>query len=170
MWGKTARAGYSLVELLVVVAIFALAAASLVPFSGSFVSRQTLRSYRIDVGDTLRRAQHRSLIGERDSAWGVRFATGSYVLFAGTSYAARNASLDTTRTLREGYAFSGLSEVTFIRGTGEPDVSGTLFITYAQSGGREEIEIGERGAILLPFGYGYASSDGLSFGYQYKAF
>lgn len=150
------RKGFTLVELLIVVAIFALAASSLLPFSGKYVPRQTLAAYRLDVIDTLRRAQHQAVSYERNSAWGVKFhATGSYVLFAGNSYAARTTTYDKTRTLLSSYTFAGLSEVVFARGTGETATGGTIYIIHADSGLEAQIDINARGVISPPPISGY---------------
>lgn len=145
---SAARKGFTIVELIIVVAIFALAASSLIPFSGKFTPRQNLKSYRIDVVDTLRRAQHQAVSYEGNTAWGVKFHSGSYVLFSGNSYAVRNTTHDKTRSLLSGYAFSGLSEVVFARGTGETATGGTIFISHTDSQLQTQIDINARGTIM----------------------
>lgn len=142
------RRGFTTVELMIVIAVFAISAAVSLPFAARFQQSQTLGTLQEDVAHTLRQAQHRAVMGERDSAWGVKFQTGSYILYAGNSYADRVSSFDERHTTEATYTFSGLSEVTFRKIWGDVITGGTLMISDG-SAGAKRIQVNSAGGISL---------------------
>jgi prepilin-type N-terminal cleavage/methylation domain-containing protein len=143
------RPGFTALELIVVLAIFALASATVLPFVGRFQQSQTIKTHTQNVVQVLRRAQNRAMLGERDSAWGVKFQTGAYILYAGSHYVGRNFRFDETHAIASAFSFGGFSEVTFTKGLGTPVAAGTLTITHA-NGQFQPITIGSGGSISNP--------------------
>ncbi|MDD4628635.1 MAG: type II secretion system protein [Candidatus Peribacteraceae bacterium] len=143
------RPGFTALELIVVLAIFAMAAVTAVPLIGSFQERQTLKTHAQNVVQVLRRAQNRAMLGERDSMWGVKFQTGSYILYAGSDYAGRNFRFDETHGVPVAIRFAGFSEVMFNKGLGSPVTPGLLTITHV-NGQLQTITIGSNGLISNP--------------------
>lgn len=148
-WLSKSRRGFTAVELIIVVAIFAISAAVSLPFAARFQQSQTLGTLQEQIAHTLRRAQHRAVTGERDSAWGVKFQPGEYVLYAGNSYANRLPALDDSHSVAPSYTFSGMSEVTFRKIWGSTMTGGTLTISGG-SAGAKHIQINTAGSISLP--------------------
>ncbi len=143
------RPGFSVVEMIVVMAIFAIVVATTAPLLVQFQHRQKAGNVAEDVVQILRKAEHRSLVGERDSGWGVSFQSGQYVVYAGSSYATRNSSYDERRPVASPeYVFSGSGEIVFSRGTGRPLAAGFVIVTHL-SGTVRRITVGSNGAITL---------------------
>jgi len=138
-----------MIELLVVLAIFSLAVATVTPFVGRFQQSQNAETHAQNIVQTLRRAQNRAILTERDSAWGVRFQTGSYILFAGTAYLSRIIRFDETHPVSYQFSFPGLTEVVFGKGTGTPVTPGSVIIRNSDGTARS-ITVGAGGFIYLP--------------------
>jgi len=79
--------GFSLMEFILVMAIMILIASLSLPLYYSFYSDQLLESTADQLTSDLRLIQGRSLAGEQNSAWGIRFSPGQYTLFAQTDSA-----------------------------------------------------------------------------------
>ena len=143
------RGGFTLVELIIVISIFAVCSAVTLPFLARFQQSQNLDTLRQGIASTMRRAQQRAVAGERDSAWGVHVGTGTYILYSGSSYAARTTALDEQHSVATVFTFSGLSDVLFRKVWGSAMTGGTLTIGQG-SAGTKTIQVTTAGAITLP--------------------
>lgn len=141
------RRGFTIAELIIAVAILGIIFASTLPFAGLFQQRQTLETYRQDIIQALRRAQHRSVAGEQDIPWGVYLQPNAYTFYGGSlTYATRNPTFDRVVAMRGGYVLSGLTDVAFEKLTGKPTASGDITITRSEVGSKI-IEITGEGSI-----------------------
>ncbi len=143
------QGGYTLIEVLLVLTILALSTAMILPFLGHFQQQQTLSSVEQDLMQALRRAQHRAIILERSSAWGVAIQTHSFTTYAGSSYGTRNTAFDKTETVSAPFSVSGLSDVSFAQVTGLPGTTGTVTVTDTTKGSSMHIDINAQGGIVL---------------------
>lgn len=124
--------GFSLLEVTIVMTLLLVTLAITFPFLGSFQRREALRTVSQDVFQALVQARNRAQTGERGGAWGVELLNGSYVLYAGDSFAVRQTAYDESRSVSPAISFSGLTEPNFQRGTGIPTAAGTLTLTHEQ--------------------------------------
>ena len=142
------RPGFTALELILVLAIFVVTAGVTLPFLGKFRTSETLETHAQEIVQTLRRAQHKSLAGQRDSAWGVQFQAGEYILFAGTSYATRNTAFDESHKVTGNFTFSGSGELVFRKISGAAMTGGTVTLAHTDAGSRS-VEVNSAGAISL---------------------
>jgi type II secretory pathway pseudopilin PulG len=126
--GRTVK-GFTLVELLLSVALIFIIAALTFPVGTSFYRSQMLREATDGVLGGLRRAQQFAHTGKDDTAFGVYLTSGSYTIFEGDSYAARNVAEDEVHQVSTAVEFSGLSEVVFSELEGIPSTSGAITLT-----------------------------------------
>jgi len=121
--------GFSLIEMLLSVAIIGILAGVSLPLYNSFLARNDLDIAAQQVTETLRRAQIYARGMKNDSAWSVeRPSATSILLFKGTNYAGRDTSYDEAVTLA-GITAGGLSEVQFAKLTGLPNTTGNITLT-----------------------------------------
>lgn len=121
--------GFTMLELLLVIAAAILIATFTIPVGIRFFQTQSLDEAASGILETLRRAQNQAAFQKNDSAFGVKFLSGSYVLFQGGSYAGRTQSEDENFTLSGSITTSGIDEVVFAKLTGIPNTTGALTIT-----------------------------------------
>lgn len=121
--------GFTLLEMLLVVAVMALALGTILPISSSLFARNNLAVAQSQTVSALRRAQTLSQAMDGDASWGVRVATGTVTVFKGLTYATREIISDDTLTISSGVTATGLTEVTFAKLSGLPSASGTLVFT-----------------------------------------
>ena len=140
------RPGFTLIELIVVMSIFVISVAATAPFLGSFQRTQTVETHTQSLIQLLRRAQHRSVTGQRGSAWGVHMEDGQMVLFAGTSYETRDPHLDERTEVRGPLQFSGSGEVVFQPVTGTI-LLGPAHVVLSLENKQAFVEVGSAGAI-----------------------
>lgn len=145
--------GFTLAEVLVVIA--------LVGMTGVFSTLASLDTY----GRSSLRAQRQALIASLEHAraeavndvcegsdcdagadHGVSIQPDRYVLFQGTSYAARDPAADETVDASSAFAHTGLPEVVFASSSGEALQTGAIGIQDA-SGHALSITIGSLGQI-----------------------
>ncbi|QQS15464.1 MAG: prepilin-type N-terminal cleavage/methylation domain-containing protein [Candidatus Moraniibacteriota bacterium] len=130
---KSSSQGFTIIELLLVVAIFFAVAG----FAPAFYNRFFLQDAVVEAADriagSLRNAQGFSLAGKGSLPWGVALNGNAVVLFQGNSFATRNTALDRQIALPSSVSISGLSETVFARVSGMP--TAPLTISLTASGG-----------------------------------
>ena len=145
---ERSRPGFTAIELMVVLAIFLVSTTAVLPFFGTFQQQETLATVSQDTLQTLKRAQHRAMSGQRDRAWGVRFTERGFTLYGGVTYAERQRQLDEVHRVDTSFTFSGLPEVTFRKIQGTPSGTGTITIAHPE-GGAARITVNDAGGIFL---------------------
>jgi len=111
---------FTLVEILLVIGIFAILISFLVPIGLNFYTSQQLETISQEMVQTLRRAQLKAMAVELDSSFGVYLTAGKYILFKGDSYLTRDSLYDEVFNLPGIINISGLSEVVFLKPEGKP--------------------------------------------------
>lgn len=139
--------GFTLMELLIVVAIMVILAAVTLPIYNSFFTLAVLDSVKVEIIQNIRLAQTKALAQENDSSFGLYFEATQYTLFQGSSYSARVLSLDRIFAMPANINLSNLLEITFAKKTGLPSVSGSLILTNTANNSTETIVINAAGAI-----------------------
>lgn len=120
--------GFTFIEILIVVAILAFLFILMMPSGIQFYQTQQLDAAAEEIVQVLRRAQLNSMSVKNDSAFGVYFSSGQYVLFRGDSYATRDQ--EEVFEILNDISFSGdISEVVFSKLNGEPNNIGNLILT-----------------------------------------
>lgn len=141
---KTAR-GFTLVELLLVIALTFIVGVFMFPMGISFYRTQMLNETAEGMQSALRRAQTFALSGKQDSVFGVKLLDSSYILFRGDTYAERSASDDEVYAFPTAVEVAGFDEITFEQITGNPSI--TALITLTSEFKEEAIEITGSGII-----------------------
>jgi prepilin-type N-terminal cleavage/methylation domain-containing protein len=140
------KQGFTLVELLLSVALIAILMGIMLPVFYGFRTRHDLDIAAESVASSLRRASVLARGVESDMDWGVVIATGTITIFRGSSFAARAAADDESIAVPDTFRLDGLQEVVFERVTGFPRSTGTTTIT-AISGEARTVGINARGMV-----------------------
>ncbi|MBL4693797.1 fibronectin type III domain-containing protein [Candidatus Gracilibacteria bacterium] len=130
------RKAFTLVELILVIAVFAILVGAVFSISGGTVVRAELKSNTEQLENTIRLAHTRSIAALNNSQWGVHIdaSNDKFVLFKGSTYAGRDSSFDITTTLPSAISLSNLSlggatdYIVFDKGSGETSNNGTFDI------------------------------------------
>ena len=131
---------FTIVELLIVIGITTLLAATTLPIYHNFQLSSQLNENTVLLMQTIRTARQNSISRVNNSAHGVKFQLNSYVLYQGSSYASRNINYDREVELDDVLKFSlnlgGPDEISFSEGLGLPDSTGTVTLTHGTFGNR----------------------------------
>ena len=73
---RTAQSAFTLIELLIVIAIVGILAAASIPVFSSFTNSQRLSQAAKQVKQDLRSVQNRAINGVEGKAWGIEFVVG----------------------------------------------------------------------------------------------
>lgn len=138
--------GFTLVEMLLSVAIISILVGTSLPVYVSFQTRGDLEIATQSIADMLRRAQTYTRGVSGDSQWGVAVQSGSATLFKGASFATRDATYDETTVISPNTAVSGLSQVVFTKLTAAPSTTGTITLT-ANTNDVRTITINAKGMV-----------------------
>lgn len=131
--------GFTLVELLIVIAVTLALAATAMPLYGRLQSARQLDAEMTLIIQNLRLARGRSVAGINNSVHGVEFASNRYILYQGSSYAARDEDFDQVFVLDSSLTISSnlaSNEVDFSKGIGLPDNTGSITISHGVTGSR----------------------------------
>ena len=109
--------GFTLIEVVLSVAIISLLASFSIPVYQSFQIKNGVDVAAMTVAQTLRRAQLLSQSMEEDDGWGVTVAAGSVTLFKGTSV---GSEYDEVFTISNGITVGGVTTFVFSKATGIP--------------------------------------------------
>jgi len=123
--------GFTLIEVLLSVAIIGILVGLSLPLYRSFQTRSDLDVVTQGFADALYRAQSYARSGRQDSAWSIHIPPnyGSFYLYKGSSFAGREAQYDETFSYVGSTSSSTLSDITFSKFTGEPTATGSVTIT-----------------------------------------
>lgn len=125
--------GFTLMEVVLTMAVLVILTGLSIPLYQAFQVKNDLAVSEEMIVQALRRAQMLSQGVDGDTTWGVSVASGSVVLFQGTSYASRDASFDETYDMSGSITPSGVSEVVFAAFTGSPQTTGTMTLTSSNN-------------------------------------
>ncbi len=118
---------FTLVEIILVIAVFGILISFLVPVGLNFYKSQQLEAVTQELIQTLRRAQLKAMSVEMDSSFGVYLTNDNYTLFKGNSYEDRDTQYDEVFDLSQIIRISGLSEVVFLKFEGLPEKTTSAF-------------------------------------------
>jgi prepilin-type N-terminal cleavage/methylation domain-containing protein len=127
------QAGFTLLEMLLSVAIIGMLVGISMPFYESFVRRNDLAIATQTVSTMLRRAEVYSRAGNGDSPWSVEIQSTVVTLFQGTDFAGRTTSFDEAVTLPGSVTASGTGEIQFAKLTAIPNTTGSITLTSSLS-------------------------------------
>lgn len=128
-------AGFTLIEVLVIIGIMAILMILALPVYRSFQDESDLNNSTEEIINTLRIAQNKTLASEGASQYGVYFDTSipyQVIMFKGENYTTRDSSFDKINKLPDNIEIyeinlaGGESEVVFNRINGETSQTGNL--------------------------------------------
>jgi len=140
------NAGFTLLEILLSIAVISLIAGISIPIYQSFQVRNDLDIATVEIAQSLRRAQILSQAVDGDTSWGVSVQSASITLFKGTSYAARDTAFDELFDVPTSITPSGVSEIVFSKFFGNPQTIGTVTLT-SNANETRTITINEKGMV-----------------------
>jgi len=121
--------GFTLVELLLSIAIMTILTGLSLPVYESFTKRNDLDLMTQNVASAMRRAEVYARGAKNDSTWGVQLQASRATLFKGSTYSTRDTTFDETIELPESVSLSGDTEVIFSKLTGAPDAVTTVSLS-----------------------------------------
>lgn len=142
---RTAPKGFTLLEMLLSVAVIATLAGLSLPVFRTMLTKNDLDIAAVTTAQTLRRAQVLSQAVDGDTSWGVKVQSGSIVVFKGASYATRDTTFDEIFDVPTTISISGATEIVFAKFTGFTQTTGTIFLST--EGDSRSISINEKGTL-----------------------
>src|SRR5688572_24540787 len=86
--------GFTLLEIMLTMALFAIVAFLASPFYGNFMYKQELSVVSAELRGSLAKAQLNSMQSKNASAWSIWVDNGNIILFRGDSFGSRDQSFD----------------------------------------------------------------------------
>lgn len=121
------RAGFTLIEMLLVLAIIAVIGGVAAPLYRDYQIRNDLNVATEQVTQGLARARLLSQAAKNDTGWGFYIPAG--VLYRGSSYVGRNRTFDETYAMPSTIKVTGLLEVAYSKVKGQPSATGAITLT-----------------------------------------
>ncbi len=137
--------GFTLLELLLSVAIISLLAGLSLPVYRTLLTKNDLDIAAVSIAQSLRRAQILSQSVDGDTSWGVKAQSGNITLFKGSSFTARDTNVDETFDMPTTIGVSGTTEIVFAKFTGLPQTTGTINISTESD--TRSVSINEKGTV-----------------------
>ncbi|MEE8131916.1 MAG: type II secretion system protein [Candidatus Paceibacterota bacterium] len=138
--------GFTLIEILLSMALISIIAGMGVPVYQSFQNRNSLDLAVEGFAQSLRRAQALARAVDGDTSWGAYIAPGAITLFQGLSFASRDVGFDELFDISSSISITGLQEVVFLKFSGKPQSIGATILTSPNNETRT-ITINTEGAI-----------------------
>ena len=120
------REGFTLIEILLSLALVTLLTAISVPFYQSFQQANELDATKETILSALRTAKTYARESKDNANWGVYISTENVVLFQGDSYTTRDPSYDLYYSISSKVSLYGSTEFVFNTPFGSPTSTGTI--------------------------------------------
>ena len=117
------QAGFTLLEMLLSVAIISMLAGASLPVYETFVRRNDLDLTAQGIASMLRRAETYARAVNYDNDWSVEIQSSEVTMFQGTNFAGRDTSFDETLSIPATVTPSGTGEVRFTKFTAAPNAA-----------------------------------------------
>lgn len=146
---KKSLTGFTLIELMIVVALIIMFSALTLPMSFSFFQEATLKDQVRNIENSLRKAQAMAITGRGDSSAGVKITQSECIIFEGESFEKRREEVDIIIPFPVTLSISGADEIVFQKSTGllafPPEEEVSITVTFGDSS--KEITINSQGKI-----------------------
>ena len=136
--------GFTLVEIMVVVAFMGIIASLTIPYMTSFYSRQQLNTLMDEVNGNLRRAQNNAIINKDNVSWGITWHSTDYTIVKDPGGA--DEAVAETFEIPNNYTITG-SDIIFEKLTGQTSTDTTITISAASIDEQKQININQQGAV-----------------------
>lgn len=123
------KKGFTLLELILVVALLAITSATIAPIYFSAKELNDLNDSANAVASSLRKAQLLSMAVEGDSSWGLKLNDNEIIIFKGDNYLSRDISGDEIFKVNKNIRATSLDEIVFSKFSGRPNLSGDIVLT-----------------------------------------
>lgn len=134
--------GYTLVELILVIAIMGILFAAASPFLSRFILQNNIEIAESNVIGSVRKAQEYSMDGRDDSVWGMCLSDGDVRIFTGTC---ASPTFSEDLSISDSVTVAGLNEIIFSKLRGEP--SSSLSITISTAIDSTTIDLNAAGGV-----------------------
>lgn len=138
--------GFTILELLLVVALIGLIAAVSAPMYLSLQSENTMSIAVTNIADILHKTQLHAQAIDSGIAWGVEINTSSVKIFKGENFNTRDQNFDEDLVLDNNILLSGQSEIIFSPLTGWTNTTGTIYIEHID-GRKNQIDFNKKGVL-----------------------
>ena len=135
--------GFTLVEVLLAIGIALVLLVAATPLYTNLLISSQLNEHTSQIVQTLRIAREQSVARLNNAEHGLKIESDRYILYQGASYTLRNSAYDREIVLDSGVILSWSlvgtgadGDITFSRGLGVPNSTGTITITHDTSGTR----------------------------------
>jgi type IV fimbrial biogenesis protein FimT len=143
--------GFTLIELILVIAIISIVATLSIPFIQTFQTSSDLYTYVDTVTKTLRRARQQAVSGQDSSSWGVYFNNDEkkIILFKGNDFINRDITYDQEEEYSEIFNINTDfgNEIYFTLYSGLPSSNGTITATSTVNNDIKYITVQDLGLI-----------------------
>ena len=141
------KRGFTLVELLLVIAIAAGIFIFSAPFALKFYKTQLVEDVRGNIVSVLARAKHNAVLQKNDSPFGIKIDNDNHeiILFQGASYGEKVSGQDEIINILSDINISGPNEFVFSKLYGLPSATGTITVIYQDQ--KREIIMDDSGLI-----------------------
>ncbi|MGD8373438.1 MAG: prepilin-type N-terminal cleavage/methylation domain-containing protein [Candidatus Woesebacteria bacterium] len=139
--------GFSLLEVLLSVAILVMLAGLSLPVFASFNNRNDLDIAAQSLVDSLRRAQVYARGVKADDQWGVNVQQGSITVFKGSDFNARDSSYDEVISMPSTLTPSDMTMVVFAKNNANPSQAGSFTLSSSAASQIKTVTINEKGTV-----------------------
>lgn len=138
--------GFSLLELLLVVALFGIITAFISPAARSSYVANNARLATAATVDALRRAQSFAMAGRAHDTWGVHLTSTTITVFQGTTFVSRTTSSDEITDFPGSVTLSGTTDFVFSGLLGKSTTIGTTTLA-TDNGTTTTVSVNNQGMI-----------------------
>lgn len=140
------RSAFTIIELLISIAVFVIITASAIPAYQSFSKENSLIEAMSIVVSALAKAEALSRAVSSNTGWGIVIQTSSVVIFNGSLFASSTPTLRQTIPLPSGVIVSGSSSFVFTKFYGVPQATGAITLSVSGAG-TSTITVNAKGLI-----------------------
>lgn len=123
MNNNNARQGFTLIEILLVIALISIIGAPTAVFYTRFIHQQAVRDASSLIKGKLIEARVSAMAGKARCSWGIKYQSHKLTLFCGDSFSERDPNHDARFALNSNLKISGFDEIVFSFPSGRPNVS-----------------------------------------------